>query len=112
MQRKVLRVSVDEFNARTINLPTPMQFDVQNDIVVVVVANTNEFGGITYDAYRVTELVVTNHESGPVPQTLTINEYGKVDVEEHWKPSLMQHHLFIELVSDVGTCSPTSFTFN
>ncbi|EBY9527374.1 hypothetical protein D5P86_00130 [Salmonella enterica subsp. enterica serovar Infantis] len=112
MQRKILRVSVGEFNARTINLPTPMQFDEQNDIVVVVVANTNEFGGVTYDAYRVTELVVTSHKTGPVPQTLTINEYGKVDVEKHWKPSLMQHHLFIEPVPDEDSCSPTAFTFN
>lgn len=112
MQRKILRVLVDEFNARTINLPTPMQFDVQNDIVVVVVASTNEFGGVTYDAYRITELVVTSPVSGTVPQTLTINEYGKVDVEEHWKPSLMQHHLFIEFVPDGDACSPTTFIFN
>lgn len=101
MDRMIIKVSPDEFNARQILLPHALPF-TKEEAVVFVVTSTNEFGGLTYeDAYLITKLKVTDSTTpGGPAQTLEMQEYGKVTLDEAWKIPLLPKVYIVEPVPE------------
>lgn len=99
MKRKVILIDTAEFHNQPISFPSIIDFE-GIDTVVFVVKSNGEHGGIDYlGAYCATQMTV-GYTKVPMAQTLNIDEYGVVPLEDDMKAKLLHTNQYVDEVPE------------
>ncbi|QZE59501.1 hypothetical protein MPK66_gp257 [Erwinia phage pEa_SNUABM_2] len=115
MKRKVILIDIAEFQSNLpIAVPSIIDFTDIESVVFVVKTNA-EYGGIEYlGAYLASEIFV-DYTQIPLAQTIKINAYGVVPLEDSMKNNLQSGYQYTDDVPDehkrIYAATPTTITF-